>query len=369
MPVEANHAFTLILEPAKACNLNCRYCYSDVTAAEVMSLQTLQTALEKTARYARGQGFGEIHILWHGGEPLLAGLEFFRAAMHILRPLASDLRFQHYLQTNGLLLDHDFCAFFRDHEFQIGVSLDGPPALHDSMRLGIDGQGTHAAVMEKVRLLEQQGVSAGFNAVVTRRSLGQERAIYRFFQGLGYGFRVNPMIPGRHPETSAPYLLQPGEYGAFLCTLFDVWASTEHQRVMVSPLELYLKAILRGVPYECQQQATCAGSHLAVRPSGDVVPCSRFETQPLGNIHDRDIQELVAAPFCEDMRRRTETLSACHTCRHWSICHGGCPLNALVFCQDHMAKDPFCKDYQLIFAKIHRALAELQPTSQPSPAL
>jgi len=369
MPVEANHAFTLILEPAKGCNLSCRYCYSDVTGADVMSLQTLKTALEKTARYAQRRGFGEIHLLWHGGEPLLAGLEFFRAAVRLLRGLVPDLRFQHYLQTNGLLLDHDLCAFFRDHEFQIGVSLDGPQALHDAMRLGPDGQRTHTAVLEKVRLLEEQGVSVGFNAVVTRRSLGQEQAIYRFFQDLGYGFRLNPMIPGRRPETSAPYLLQPGEYGAFLCNIFDVWAGTAHQRVWVSPLELYLKAILDGVPYECQQRATCAGSHLGVRPSGDVVPCSRFETQPLGNIHNREIQELVASPLCEDMRRRAGTLAACHTCRHWSICHGGCPLNALVFCHDHMARDPFCKDYQLIFAKIHRALAGLQPTSQPSPEL
>jgi uncharacterized protein len=367
MPVEARNTFTLILEPVKRCNLRCRYCYSDDAGAEVMSRPTLQTALEKTARYAEGQGFREIHILWHGGEPLLAGLGFFRAALKILDGLASDLKFHHYLQTNGLLLDYDFGAFFRDHEFQIGISLDGPQALHDSMRIGADGQGSHAAVLGKVRLLEELGVSAGFNAVVTRRSLGQEQAIYRFFQGLGYGFRVNPMIPGRHPETSAPYLLQPGEYGAFLCRLFEAWASTEGQRVMVSPLDLYLEAILSGVPYECQQQGTCAGSHLGVKPSGEVALCSRFETHPFGNIHDREIQELVALPFCADIRRRAETLSECHTCLHWPICHGGCPLNALVFGRDHMAKDPFCKDYQLIFARIRRALADLHRKSPASP--
>src|SRR5208337_11583 len=101
--------------------------------------------------------------------------------------------------------------------------------------------------------LKEQDVSAGFNAVVTRRSLGQEKAIYQYFQGLGNGFRVNPMIPGLNQETSAPYLLQPGEYGSFLCGLFDEWASTERQRIMVSPLDLYLEAILSGVPYECQQ--------------------------------------------------------------------------------------------------------------------
>ncbi len=367
MPVDANDAFTLILEPVKRCNLKCLYCYSDGSGAAVMSRQTLRTTLEKTARYAEWYGFREIHILWHGGEPLLAGLEFFRAAVKILAGLSSDLGFHHYLQTNSLLLDHDFGAFFRDHEFQIGISLDGPQVLHDSMRLDADGQGSHTAVLEKVRLLKEQGVSAGFNAVVTRRSLGQEKAIYQYFQGLGSGFRVNPMIPGLNPEASAPYLLQPGEYGSFLCRLFEEWAGTERPRVMVSPLDLYLEAILGGVPYECQQQGTCAGSHLGVKPSGDAVLCSRFDSHLLGNIHDSEIQELLASPFCEDLRRRAETLSGCHPCRHWSICHGGCPLNALVFGHDHMAKDPFCKDYQLIFARIHRALADLQRKSHSSP--
>ena len=367
MPVESNGAFTLILEPVKRCNLRCLYCYSDGDRAGVMSRHTLRTALEKTARYAEQHGFREIHILWQGGEPLLAGLGFFRAAIKILAGFSSDLKFQHFLQTNSLLLDYDFCAFFRDHEFQIGISLDGPQVLHDLMRIGANGQGSHAAVLEKVRLLEEKGVSAGFNAVITRQSLGQEKAIYQYFQSLGHGFRVNPMIPGLQPETSAPYLLQPGEYGGFLCRLFDEWASTEIQRVRVSPLDLYLEAILGGGPYECQQKGTCVGSHLGVKPSGDAVLCSRFETHLLGNIHDREIQELVASPFCEDIRRRAETLSVCHPCRYWSICHGGCPLNALVFNHDHLAKDPFCKDYQLIFTRIQRALINLQSKAHAHP--
>ncbi|MBM4284146.1 MAG: radical SAM protein [Deltaproteobacteria bacterium] len=367
MSVEADGAFTLILEPVKGCNLSCRYCYADTAGDGVMSRRTLETALEKTARHAEDRGFREIHILWHGGEPLLAGLGFFRAALQMLAGLSSGLRFHHYLQTNGLLLDPDFCAFFREHRFQIGLSLDGPQDLHDSMRVGADGQGSHARVLEKVRLLEEQGVSAGFNAVVTRRSLGREQALYRYFQGLGYGFRVNPLIPGRHPEASAPSLLQPGEYGAFLCRLFDAWTGTAGRRVMVSPLDLYLRAVLAGAPYECQQRETCVGTHLGVKPSGDAVLCCRFETHPLGNIHDREIRDLWASPFCEEVRRRAETLSDCHSCKYWSICHGGCPLNALVFSQDHLAKDPFCKDYQQIFGKIQRALAELHKASHPRP--
>ncbi len=367
MPVDGPEAFTLILEPVPGCNLRCRYCYSDCTGSGTMTRQTLRTALEKTVRYAADQGFREIHLLWHGGEPLLAGLDFFRTALEILAGLTPDLSCRHYLQTNGLLLDDDFCDFFRDYEFQLGLSLDGPQDLHDSMRLGPDGRGSHGAVLEKVRLLARHGMAPGFNAVITRGSLGREQEIYRYFQGLGRGFRVNPVTPGLSPENSIEYLLQPGEYGRFLCRLFDAWVGAARQRVRVSPLDLYLRALAGGGTYECQQRETCVGSCLGVKPSGDAVLCNRFETHLLGNILDREIGELLAAPICEALRRRAGMLSACHPCRYWSICHGGCPLNAWVCGQDLLAKDPFCKDYQLIFNHIERALADLQREPHPRP--
>jgi uncharacterized protein len=184
MPVDASDAFTLILEPVKRCNLSCRYCYSDGAGSGVMSRQTLQTALEKTARYAQRQGFREIHILWHGGEPLLAGLGFFRAAMKILDGLASDLKFHHDLQTNGLLLDHDFCTFFHDREFQIGVSLDGPQALHDSDAPRPRWAGNRRGC-GKVRLLEEQGVSTGLTPSSLGGAWGRSRRSTGTFRAWG----------------------------------------------------------------------------------------------------------------------------------------------------------------------------------------
>jgi uncharacterized protein len=356
---EAQRIFTLILEPVKGCNLRCIYCYSDTGSGAVMSRQTLRVAIESAARYAERYDFTQIHILWHGGEPLLAGLEFFRYATRIIAELSSSPRFQHFLQTNGLLLDRDFCRFFRENEFQVGISLDGPPEVHDAMRISADGEGSHERVRDKLRLLAETGLGSGFNAVVTRGSLGREKEIYRYFQALGYGFRVNPMIPGINPERSTPDLLRPGEYGRFLCGLFDAWTGTEVRRIPVSPLDVYLKAILENAPYECQQRPTCVGSHLGVKPNGDAVLCSRFETHVLGNIHEMRVEALFASPFCEMIRRRTERLTDCHSCAHWAVCHGGCPHNALSFCQDPMAKDYFCKDYQLVFGKIRRALSAL----------
>ena len=358
MPIDPGRAFTLILEPVMGCNLRCRYCYADTSAAVIMSRQTLQSALAKTIRYAERQGFREMHLLWHGGEPLLAGLEFYKTAIQMLTQLSPDLTCRNFIQTNGLLLDQDFCAFFRDHEFQIGVSLDGPPQLHDSIRVGPGGQGSHTRVVEKLALLAEHGVPAGINAVVSRPSLGQEMRIYRYFQRLGKSFRLNPMIPGSNKLISAPFLLGPGEYGRFLRRIFRVWAATDSSRVAVSPLDLYIEAILTGTPSQCQQQQTCSGSHLAVKPGGEVVLCSRFATHVFGNINDLEIEELLTSDFCIAIRRRAETLSDCHGCPFWSFCHGGCPHNALVFGKTYMDKDPFCLNYQLVYTELRRTLAD-----------
>lgn len=358
MPGDFDHVFTLILEPVKQCNLRCLYCYSDTASGGVMSRTTLRAVLERASRYAERQGFTQMHILWHGGEPLLAGLAFFRYATRLAAELFCGLSLQHFLQTNGLLLDKAFCSLFREQHFQIGLSLDAFPELHDSMRVSADGRGSHKRVLDKLRLAEENGLGVGLNAVITRMSLGREKEIYRYFQSLGSGFRVNPMIPATNPERCAAYLLHQGEYGAFLCRLFEEWIGTEVRRIPVSPLDLYLKAILDNTPCECQQRSTCVGSHLGVKPTGDAVLCSRFETHFLGNVNNMALETLFASPLCENIRRRVDALTGCHRCAHWAICHGGCPHNALVFCQDPMAKDYFCTDYQLIFGRIRRALAE-----------
>ena len=186
--------------------------------------------------------------------------------------------------------------------------------------------------IKMLSLLRRHGVAVGLNAVGSRLSLAHDDSIYHYFKGLGYSFRVNPAIPAAvNTSMAAPHFFNKGEYGRFLCRLFDQWTGTESQRVRVSPVDLYLQTLLRGEPYECQQLTSCTGSHLGVKPSGAAVLCSRFEAPILGNIHEREIQQLVTAPFCQEIERRADHLEDCQHCRYWFACHGGCPHNALVF--------------------------------------
>lgn len=353
-----SEVFTVMLEPVKSCNLRCRHCYSDIEDGGVMSIGVLNLVLEKIVRYTEQNGFKEIHFIWHGGEPLLAGIDFFKHAVTVLYRLASEVSCRHFIQTNGLLLDDGFCIFFRDMDFEVGISLDGPADVHDQLRVTQSGRGTHAAVMEKVRLLERHHVPIGFSTVVSSVSKGREQRIYRFFRDLGYNFRINPMIPAYNHNKTKEYLLHEGEYGNFLCRLFDEWTQTETQRITPSPLDIYLYAVLEGEPAECQQQFSCIGAYLGIKPNGETVLCTRFQNHALGDIREMTILEIFSSPLCKQIQRRADALSECRSCVNWSICHGGCPHNTIAFSRNLKEKDPFCTDYQMIFAHIRNTLRQ-----------
>lgn len=358
MPQNNNEIFTLILEPYGGCNIRCRHCYADTSNESVMSIEDFTLIIEKVVPFVEKKGFDEIHLIWHGGEPLLAGIDFFRQAMEILNGKISRLRQRHFIQTNGLLLDDEFCCFLRDNKIEVGLSLDGPPDLHDQLRVDLGGRGTHASVLEKIHQLEKNRVPVGFNAVISRATIGQEKRLYRFFQEMGYGFRINPIIPGRDPNNTKDYLLQKGEYGEFLGRLFDVWTQTETRRIDVSPLDAHLYSVLSGANTECQHQYLCVDDHIGVKPSGEAVLCNRFQGHGFGNILKDSMSDILASFSRRKILKRADDLMACQSCQNAQICHGGCPCNSVAFGGDFMAKDPFCEDYKMIFAHIRRVLKD-----------
>lgn len=349
-------AFTVTIEPHQGCNLQCRYCYSDNQRCGVMRPELLELSLRKVVRHAEGHGFDEIHFVWHGGEPLLAGVGFFERILDILDRLGCSLLYRHFIQTNGLLLDDTFCSFFRDAGFEVGVSLDGPPDIHNRFRVDRNGRGTHKAVLKAIQLLEDHQVPVGFNIVISRASLGHERRIYEFFKDLGYGFRANPMISPRDAGSAGRFLLRGGEYGKFLCILFDLWIDTGEVGFRVSPLDIYFRSLLEDEPTECRHKFSCFENHLGIKQSGEVVLCATFQDLAIGNIRDATIDEILAGHTSQNLKRRSETLAGCKSCSYWKLCHGGCPANSCSLHGDPMEKDPFCKDYRIVFDHLRRVM-------------
>jgi uncharacterized protein len=350
--------FTLMLEPVKACNIHCRYCYSDLADQGVMSFEIVAAAIHEAVAYARENRFGSLHLIWHGGEPLLAGLDFFRAAGAEIAVYGSDIPIQQFIQTNGLLLDKDFCRFFKNQRIEVGISLDGPKKIHDAMRITRGGEGTHDQIMEKLVLAKTLGLPFGLCMVVTPHCLGREKEIYHFFKAMGTPFRANPVIPPFRGPYGGNVLLERGEYGRFMCRLFDEWIKAKAGRVPVSPLDSYLLGLVSGASPECQHQASCIGNRIGVRPDGTLVLCSRFQVQCLGHIRVNALREIFNTATCTALDRRSSSLRSCRACINREICHGGCPHNAVVFSGDTMTRDPLCTDYQMIYDHIRKGLDE-----------
>ncbi|MHC1712882.1 MAG: radical SAM protein [Solidesulfovibrio sp.] len=349
-------ALTVTLEPVATCNLGCKYCYSTNAPVENLEEGVFLSALRQIARYAGTRDFKEVHCVWLGGEPLLAGIPFFERVASLTSALSSSVRIRHFVQTNGLLLDDDACRFFRDAGFHLGVSLDGPQDIHDAFRITRHGEPTHRRVLEGIGLLREHRVPFGCVSVVTRRTLGREQEVYDFFRSLGCGFRINPIIPDAKGVKHV-YQIEPEEYGQSLVRFFDAWSVAEADRVNVSPLDNYVLAVVGGEPLECQHQAACATHSLGIKPNGDVTICGRFQNLALGNLTRAPMTDLLAAMEADPLRARTAALDGCRACVYWSLCHGGCPHNAVAFGRDSKAKDPFCAAYKMIFSHIQKALS------------
>jgi uncharacterized protein len=354
-----------MLEPVQACNIQCRYCYAVGTDPHVMPRDVLRIALREIVDYADRTGFDHVDVVWQGGEPLLAGLDFFKSAQRYLKAIGGPIRIRQFMQTNGLLLDDAWCRFLAEHDVQVGLSLDGPQALHDAFRCDHRGDGTHSRVVQAFLRATHHGLRVGFNAVATPRAMHSAADIYDFFRRMGCGFRVNPLLPAGRAASLLSHLSFNGEYGRFLCELFDIWATTPKSRVKISPLDGFLKALLTGFSNECQFLPTCAGAFLAIRSDGTAFICSRFHSHPLGNICNASVPTLFGRSIVRRIKARVDGLSQCHACQNWHLCYGGCPYSALLVGGSVDKRDPFCHDYQRIYAHLKKALSPLAPDEAP----
>lgn len=358
MATEAtDRRFTLMVEPTPACNIACTYCYAECTGNGVMDFDTLRTTLDKVKNHADRHGFQGIDIVWQGGEPLMAGIDYFRRVQDLVHRWDPSGMTRQFLQTNGLLLTPAFARLFATHQVKVGISLDGPREMHDRHRVDHDGHGTFDRLMANVAMAADVGLPLGFNAVLTPLTLGCTDRLYRFFQALGYGFRVNPLMPGRHLDSGRLRPFRPGEYGRLLCELFDAWVGAPEGRVRVSPLDSYLVAVSSGVNGECQHGGHCMDSHLAVRADGGTLRCSRFSDAFLGWIVESDVEGLIGAASCASIEAAARIPDTCGACAYLEICNGGCPLHNINGGARPTSRDIFCTDYQLIFSHIRERLA------------
>jgi len=276
------------------------------------------------------EGESPMVFAWQGGEPTLAGRDFYQRALELQQRFTQEG--QHVVntfQTNGVLIDRDWARFLAENSFLVGLSIDGPADVHDAMRRTAGGGVSHALAVRAWELLQEREVAVNILAVVSRASCDSAAQVYGYLtRELGADhLQFIPCVEWMPDGELADYSLRSGEYGRFLVALFDLWAAERERQISVKLFD-DLVLLLAGKPMrDCMHRATC-DSHLVVEQDGSVYPCDFFVTEEhrLGRIVGQGLPELRSTPQARAFRGRKarERPVPCAECRHFDICQAGC---------------------------------------------
>jgi uncharacterized protein len=350
---------SLLIKPASAvCNLDCEYCfyldrdadpYQDLPARR-MTFDTLERLVESYLAYS----YPRSSFIFQGGEPTLAGLPYFQKLVEFQTQYGRKGQVvSNALQTNAVLLDEDWCRLFREYNWFLGVSLDGPESMHDLYRYKKDRTGTWKRVMQSVELLQKQQVPFNILCVVSQANVNHAAELYRFFKSLGVdNLQFIPLAEFDPAGNPLPFALTAQQYGKFLVDLHEAW-QPDRRSMHIRFFDNILEALAGQKPSTCTMHETC-DSYVVVEYNGDVFPCDFFVEKPwkLGNIIADSWGAIAARPRrFQFAGKKTLAHPECQVCEYQSLCHGGCPKFRHGPHRNFDDLDYFCQSYKRIFAK------------------
>lgn len=335
-----------------SCNLRCKYCYYLEKAhlyrnapARVMSDELLERFVQE---YIQAQTMSQVLFTWHGGEPLMRPLSFYRKAVALQEKYAFGRQIDNTIQTNGTLLTDEWCEFFKEHNWLVGISIDGPQEFHDEYRRTASDKPSWQKVMRGIRLLRKHGVEWNAMAVVNDFNAGYPLEFYHFFKEMGAKYiqfapvveRMAAHSDGRHLATLVDqecpvvdFSVSPAQWGDFLCAIFDEWVRHDVGQTYVEIFDCTLANWVGERPGICVYAKECG--HAGVMEfNGDVYSCDHFvfPEYKLGNIRDKTLVEML---YGEQQRQFSSLKHAtlpkqCKECEWEFACHGECPKNRFV---------------------------------------
>jgi uncharacterized protein len=382
-----------------ACNLRCEYCFYLEKSAFFPAGETSRMSDEVLDAYIRNcvsanwNSPAGIPFTWQGGEPTLAGLDFYRKALKLERRYTQGRAFSNALQTNGTLLDDAWCEFLARNSFLVGLSLDGPESIHDRYRRDARGEPTFQSVLRGLKLLQKHGVEYNVLACVARETAKHPLEVYRFFKEQGVQFvQFSPVVerlPGERasglglkldlppsPENGShevtPWSVEPEALGDFYNTIFDEWVRRDVGRMFIMNFEWMLYAWLGGVGPVCYLNSKC-GNCAIVEHNGDVYACDHYVYPEfkLGNILSNNAASLLTSTKQQDwgsLKERTLP-EPCRQCEVGFICRGGCPKHR--FARTHLDEtglNYLCAGYKKFYThtrKYMQGMAKLVELGMP----
>jgi len=362
-------SFQVMAKPrGSICNLDCTYCYflSKEKIYPDSSFTMSDELLENyTRQYIQSQHMQQVTFVWQGGEPTLMGLNFFRKAVEFQRKYARPgMRVENAFQTNGTLLDDDWCIFFKENNFLIGISIDGPPELHDRYRKDKGGADTSNDVLRGLVLLKKHDVDLNILCTVHAANVDNSLEVYQYFRdNLGVEFIQFIPIVERDNKTG----FQTGnkirnrsvtgkKYGIFLKTIFDEWVSNDVGTMFVQIIDEALGKWFGSPGGLCVFDKTC-GLGLVVEHNGDLFSCDHFvePKHKLGNIIETDMIDMVTShkQFKFGMQKRDSLPQFCLDCEVHFACNGGCPKNRVKHTPNGVyGLNYLCEGYRAFFNHI-----------------
>lgn len=341
----------VMLKPAGAhCNLACKYCYYleknklyPTAQRHLMSDEMLE---QFTREYIEAQTMNQVLFTWHGGEPLLRSIDFYRKALSLQQKYAGGRRIDNVIQTNGTLLTDEWCEFFAQNHWLVGISIDGPQPDHDHYRLTAAGKPSWKKVMQGIKLLKKHGIEWNAMAVVNTYNANHPLEFYRFFKENGCQFlQFTPIVERltRHEDgrtlasladkdeiSLSEASVAPEQWGYFLCAIFDEWVRKDVGKIFVEIFDCTLANWMGVSPGICAYSKEC-GHAGVMEHNGDVYSCDHFvfPEYKLGNIRDHSLIDMLYGEQQQEFSRlkHSSLPRQCKECDMKFACHGECPKN------------------------------------------
>lgn len=346
----------LLIKPVSyECNLNCNYCFYKKTSRlypgkdHRMKEKVLEKLISESMIYSDG---GPCIFSWQGGEPLLAGIDFFNRVIELQkRNGKSGQIVSNTFQTNATMLNAEWIRLFKRYNFLIGVSLDGPLEIHSYYRCYSSGRGSFKKVIEGIDLLKKGKVEFNILSTIARETMKNPQKIYHFL--LSQGLHYLQFIPAldRKDEKVAKFSIRPEQYGNFLCRLFDTWWNNGNPLVSVRLFDNILEILLHREPSSCMFKTQCE-EYIVVEFNGDVYPCDFFVRKEwkLGNILENPMEDLFEKAKSLFGKLKEVSPLDCQNCRWNFICHNGCLWFRWIRNGNMREKDYLCESYQKFFS-------------------
>jgi len=347
--------FQLLIKPVSyRCNLRCSYCFylrvKKVYPNEKypkMNEQVLETMISQYLGYQLHESiFG-----WQGGEPTLAGLDFFKNVVRLQQKYGKSGQIVgNALQTNGVLIDDEWCKFLRKYKFLVGLSLDGPKSIHDKYRKTVGGKSVWKKVMNAANLLRRYQVEYNILCVISKANVNHVKEVFEFF--IKNGFYYLQFIPALEVDETgkkAAFSINSNQYGKFLCDLFDLWKKIP-SKISIRLFNTLL-AKKMGHPGDfCVLEKNCA-DYLLIEWNGDIYPCDFFakNTYKLGNVMEGDLKFLLDKRNHTFGELKRQLSKDCIECNWLTYCYGGCVKDRLFIDNPHPEKTYYCEGLKIFF--------------------